>query len=70
MSQSAGGALSERGQRPPDRGALSTAVRETQSTREPRDAAWTEERAERGTSEHATREGRGQSAASAVRETQ
>jgi hypothetical protein len=48
-----------------------SAARETQSSeREARCADWTEERAERGTSEHATREGRAKSALSAERETQ
>jgi hypothetical protein len=40
------------------------------SEREARHAVWTEERAERGTSEHATREDRVNSAPSAERETQ
>jgi hypothetical protein len=39
------------------------------SERTARDPAWTEKRAQRGTSEHATKEGRAKSAPSAERET-
>jgi hypothetical protein len=47
-----------------------SAERETLSVREVRGVGWTEERAQRGTSEHVTREGRAHSAPSAERETQ
>jgi hypothetical protein len=40
------------------------------SEREGRRVAWTEERAQRGTSEHVMREGRAKSALSAEREAQ